>query len=284
MTDIIFVCDFFYDGKNFLGGAELTTEAIISFSNRPVVKIKSQDLTTKFVEENSDKQWVFGNFFFIKEDIIFQLIKSKISYDVIEYDFKFCEFRNPIVHIRETGSCNCSSEMKGKITSLFLNKARRCWFMSEKQKEIYKSNFPFLQDDKMIVLSSVFKKTTLEKLSSLNKGKNDKYIIFNSDNWLKGTQLSLEFARKNNLKYEMVSHLSYEQMLIKLSESKGLIFLPNALDTCPRITIEAKILGCELFLNDKVLHADEEWFSGSIETVCEYLSTNCDKLWSSFDE
>ena len=60
-------------------------------------------------------------------------------------------------------------------------------------------------------------------------------------------------------------------MLQKLAESKGLCFKPTGLDTCPRMVIEAKLLGCELDINDLVQHKDEEWFTKGYEEIKEYL-------------
>jgi len=95
---------------------------------------------------------------------------------------------------------------------------------------------------------------------SLDLDKDDKYIILNSESWVKGAQNCIKYAENNNLRYELVANISHKELLKKLASSKGLIFLPNGFDTCPRITIEAKILGCELILNDNVQHKDEEWF------------------------
>ena len=46
---------------------------------------------------------------------------------------------------------------------------------------------------------------------------------------------------------------------MKLRTSKGLVYLPAGLDTCPRLVIEAKMLDCKLILNNKVQIKDEEW-------------------------
>ena len=78
------------------------------------------------------------------------------------------------------------------------------------------------------------------------------------------------YARKNKLKYELVAGLQHKELLKKLSESKGLIFLPNGYDTCPRIVIEAKLLGCDVILNDNVQHKDELWFNDSL-SILNYI-------------
>ena len=57
---IFFVADLFVE--NYIGGAELTSEAIINNSLIPVKKIHSQFVNVDFMKSNRDKFWVFGNF------------------------------------------------------------------------------------------------------------------------------------------------------------------------------------------------------------------------------
>lgn len=71
-------------------------------------------------------------------------------------------------------------------------------------------------------------------------------------------------------------------MLKKFAESKGLIFTPTEFDTCARVTIEAKLLGCDLILNDNVQHKDEVWFS-SRETIISYLKKQLTEFWSRYE-
>jgi glycosyltransferase involved in cell wall biosynthesis len=58
--------------------------------------------------------------------------------------------------------------------------------------------------------------------------------------------------------------------------------LPLGMDTCPRMVIEAKMLGCELHLNDYVQHKDEIWFDteDSFDTEA-YLYAAREKFWNS---
>ena len=65
----------------------------------------------------------------------------------------------------------------------------------------------------------------------------------------------------------------------KLAESKGLCFKPSGLDTCPRMVIEAKLLGCELDMNDLVQHNDESWFKGSYDDIVKYLKSRPAFFW-----
>lgn len=282
MSRTIFVSDLFTE--DYIGGAELTSEAIIDRSNRDIFKLRSNHLNDSIIESNLDACWIFGNFSFLNKKTIFKFIKLRLNYHILEYDFKYCSVRSSQKHIKATGQCNCETEINGKVVSLFMNNAKSLWFMSEKQKQIYCDLFPFLEKDTTIVLSSVFAKKTLKTISQLPTKKNENYIIFDSNNWLKGTKKSIEYAVENNLSYELVKDLPYDKMLEKLSFSKGLIFLPQAYDTCPRITIEAKLLDCDLVLGDNVLHRDEDWFKTSKESVVNHLSTNAEKFWRYIDD
>ena len=61
-------------------------------------------------------------------------------------------------------------------------------------------------------------------------------------------------------------------MLDKLSEYKGLIFLPIIEDTCPRITIEAKLMGLEVITNENSQHTTESWWNSSLDEIENYLT------------
>ena len=86
-------------------------------------------------------------------------------------------------------------------------------------------------------------------------------------------------ANTKGLEFELFANLTHDEMLKKFSESKGLIFTPTQFDTCPRVTIEAKLLGCELILNDNVQHKNEEWFSKGKNEIIDYLKSRTKFFW-----
>jgi glycosyltransferase involved in cell wall biosynthesis len=70
-------------------------------------------------------------------------------------------------------------------------------------------------------------------------------------------------------------------MLSKLAHAEGFVYLPKGYDTCPRMVIEAKLLGCKLHLNENVQHKDEEWFStDDVEEIEEYLYSATSLFWN----
>lgn len=279
---IFFVSDAF--AEHYKGGAELTTEAIISDSYFPCNKILSSNPhLIPLMKKNSSAFWIFGNFANIPENVLLFAAKN-LDYSVLEYDYKYCELRSPGKHILKNETCKCESLRKGKLISIFLNNAKSVWWMSRNQLEHYKLKFPFLDNDKNSILSSVFSSETLDYICSLDTSKkNKKYIILNSPSWIKGKEEAIEYAQRNNLDYELVWGLDYKQLLNKLARSKGIIFFPKAGDTCPRITIEAKLLDCELILNENVQHKNEPWFQTK-ENTLHYLRKRTEIFWSRIEK
>ena len=144
--------------------------------------------------------------------------------------------------------------------------------------------FLFLKKTNNEVLSSVFSDKKLDFIQSLDASqKNDTYLILNSQSWIKGVEDAIEYANTNKLKYELVWGLEHKELLRKLAKSKGIIFFPRAGDTCPRMTIEARLLDCELILNTNVQHKDEEWFSNKEKTI-SYLRERTDIFWDKVEE
>tara|TARA_R110001599_G_scaffold5859_6_gene29064 strand:+ start:851 stop:2452 length:1602 start_codon:yes stop_codon:yes gene_type:complete len=275
---IIFVADAF--AEHYGGGAELTTEALIDSKLLPGVKVLSETLTKEAMEENKDgKFWVFANFANLSQECLVYAIKN-LNYCVLEYDYKYCSYRSPGKHAEAEGSCDCGDKTRAKLVAMFLKSAKINWWMSEKQMEKYKSEFPFVEGK---VLSSVFSKQTLDYIESLDtSSKNEKWIILNSNSWIKGVEDSVNYAKENNLDYELVWGLEYEELLAKLASSKGLIFLPKAGDTCPRLVVEAKLLDCQLVLNENVQHKDEGWFTDK-QSIFKYLRERTSVFWREVD-
>ena len=274
---IIFVADAFVE--HYKGGAEITTEGIVQGSLVPYRKAISQQVTSQLIEELKDHYWIFGNFAGLADDLLIQIAK-KLNYSVLEYDYKFCKYRSIEKHTKAEGSCDCHLSAHGKATAIFLHQAKSTWWMSQKQRDIYHSIFPPLMNRKNEVLSSIFDDTSLDYIESLDmSNKNNKYIILNSPSWIKGLDDAIRYAEENDLEYELVWGLPHEEVLKKLAESRGIIFFPRGGDTCPRFVIEAKLLGCELILNDNIQHKDEEWFSGSIQKCTSYLRSRIDFFW-----
>lgn len=275
---VIFVADLF--AENYAGGAELTTEALIKKSPFEVIKIHARNLTMDHLRAHKDDTWVFGNFASLDFNLI-PAIATNLRYTVLEYDYKFCKYRSIEKHLAESGQpCDCHEKEIGKIVSAFYYAADHVFWMSQDQKKRYTDRFPFLDEKNSTVLSSVFDDHFFSSVSSLtNKGKRSGWIVLGSKSWIKGADDAERWCIDNNKKYEIVWDVPYDQMLQRLATSEGFVYLPKGGDTCPRMVIEAKLLGCEVVTNGNVQHAQEEWFQGLPDDVCAYLRNRPDVFW-----
>lgn len=280
MKKIVVIADMF--SADYGGGAELTTDAIISYAPS-TIQVERQHcklLTTEYVEKNKSAHWIVCNFASLEDHMKIFFCKN-LNYSLIEYDYKLCIHRSLEKHIAVTGEeCDCPTTIPGKLNKAFYAYAQNIWFMSEKQRDIFLDKLDVLKPEKTRVLSSVFNRGNLRFMQSIKDNvKDEKYLILGSQSWIKGTEECVLYAQDNNLEYEVISGLPYHEMLIKLSTSKGLIFRPLGDDTCPRIVMEAKLLGCDLKLNDHVQHKDEKWFD-SADKIPAYIESQMTSFWS----
>ena len=284
MKSVIFVADLFIN--DYVGGAELTTEALLEASpdTLEVRKLHCQALTQEIADENKDAHWVICNFATLKDDIKTYFCKN-MDYSIIEYDYKFCKYRSLEKHTAATkGECDCLTTLSGKINTAFYAYAHKTWFMSDAQREIFLSKIKHIKAEKCETLSSIFSEGDLRFINSIKDNEKDgNYLIIGSDSWIKGVADSIKFAEDNNLEYEVVRGIPYPELLIKMSTSRGLLFHPLGSDTCPRTTIEAKLLGCDLILNDYVQHKDEDWFS-TPQRCNEYMLSRPSTFWEHYEQ
>jgi hypothetical protein len=279
---VIFVNDFFV--KDIEGGAELTSEAIIQKSPFKVFKLHSGSVTKKLLDSNKDKYWIFGNFTTLPDGMIHYIPSSGIRYSIIEYDFKFCSFRSTNRHQQQTGQpCNCPQDAHGLDIGRMFQKADRVFWMSEGQKQAWLKNMPAMKDHSgLIVLSSVFQDKDLDRLKDLKEQageRSPKWAVLGSGSWIKGIEETQKWCKLNRKPFETLPKLPYNQFLEVLNKYQGFVFMPLDKDTCPRVTIEAKLMGLNLHLNQNVLSKDDPWFVGTPEDCDAYLRTRASFFW-----
>jgi hypothetical protein len=283
MKTFVFVADLF--SEDYVGGAELTTDALIQSVNSEnrIIKIRSREVTPSHIQELKDHHWIICNFTGLTEESKLGICKS-INYSIVEYDYKFCKYRSMELHkIKEGVECDCADSPASKLNLAFYGLAKKIWFMSDVQKNIFLKKIKTIKEGKTEVLSSVFSEGDLRFIESIKgNSKDEKYLIVKSNSWVKGFEGCVNYAKQNKLECEIVQNLPYHELLIKLSTSKGLIFLPDGADTCPRLVIEARLLGCELILNNLVQHKDEDWFTNDGDCL-NYMSERTSTFWRNYE-
>lgn len=281
-TEVVFVNDYFV--REVAGGAELTSEAIIKKSPYKVFRLHSSSVTKKLLDENKDKYWVFGNFVAMTDNMIQYLPDSGVRYSVIEYDFKFCSYRSTARHQQDSGEpCNCAKANHGMMVARLFRKADRIFWMSVGQKTHWLNHVPSMGEHPgHVILSSVFDDETLNDLALLRSStvaKKPKFAVLGSGSWIKGAVETQKWCAVKKKDYEVIPALAYKDFLQALATYKGFVFMPLDKDTCPRVTLEAKLLGLELITNENVLQKYDEWFTGSVEECETYLRSRAQSFW-----
>ena len=132
-AEIIFVADMFVE--DYVGGAELTTQALIDSSPFNVQKIKSRDVTMSLLEDGVEKYWIFGNYSSLDINLIPSIV-GNLDYSVLEYDYKYCKWRSPekCTSIEQV-PCTCETSEKGKMISAFMYGAKSILVLTSKEKD-----------------------------------------------------------------------------------------------------------------------------------------------------
>ena len=156
--------------------------------------------------------------------------------------------------------------------------------MSEAQRKIYEVELPETAEANTHILSSLFDDDFFTRINLLtekyeNQPRDNKWIVLGSNSWVKGALQSENWCKENDVDHEIIFGVEYDQFLKRLAQAKGLCAMPTGYDTCPRLVIEAKLLGCALQTNENVQHRDEEWFNKSNDEIIKYLKTRKDYFW-----
>ena len=282
-TEYVFVSDMFH--QQYVGGAELSLKTLIESCPGSATLVNSTMVNKEFVDFYKDSKWIFGNIADLNPDMTRYIIDSGVQYTFIEFDYKLCKHRNPILHnFIEGTECDYKESQLGSLIQDFITGSKTTFFMSEKQKEIYEQSLPDVSDANTRILSSLFDDAFFERIRLLNdkyegQPRDDKWIVLGSQSWVKGALQSETWCKDNDLQHVVIFGMEYDQFLKRLAQAKGLCAMPAGYDTCPRLAIEAKLLGCDLQTNEYVQHRDEEWFNKPSPEIIKYLKTRKDYFW-----
>tara|TARA_R110000824_G_scaffold12307_10_gene54079 strand:- start:4441 stop:6555 length:2115 start_codon:yes stop_codon:yes gene_type:complete len=286
-SDYVFVSDLF--AEQYVGGAELSFKTLIDMCPGTYTTLNSHEVNGTALEFYKDKTWVFANTANVSKEVLEKISSSELNYFVSESDFKYCEHRLPqLCEVFSGGSeCECGISDKGKLYERFYNNSKLTFFRSESQRTIHLESLK-LKKKNTAILSALFSEEVFEYISVLREKydgldgstKDDGWVVSSSPSWVKGSIDSEKWCKENDREYTKVHGKSYGETLELLAQSKGLCFLPKGYDTCPRLVIEAKLLGCELVINDNVLHASEDWFkTDNLNEIEDHLREQPRRFW-----
>lgn len=261
---IYFIADFF--SSELKGGAEFCNEAIIRYIEQraEVVCMKSEEISLEFLKTHLDDFFMVANFCYLSEEVkYFFITELEKKYIIIEHDHKYTTYNVadfPNFLIPSTLTKN----------SFFYKNAKAVFVQTRIHAEVMQKN---------LLLTNIINLSgncwTEEHIACLeqniNKQKNIEAAVVLSKHNNKGTHEAVEYCKKNNLCYELLPDSEYEIFIKKLARVKKFVFLPRGLETFSRVTVEAKILGCELIINKLIGVASEDFLKTTPEKVLDHI-------------
>jgi hypothetical protein len=281
------------DSVSGVGGTMLTFEAILESNLEKLTFVSTKNLTLKDAFRDFDL-FIFGNITNLNKNIIdvLVLIMETKPFVKIEFDYGYCIYRGRIPHEMLGGeNCNCyKNHDLSTIYKLIHEKSLHTFYMSGEQIAIHNEDLSKINNisgrfkNPQSVLSSCFSKENLILFKELRKKpKNEKYAIIDGQGgWhtqAKGIKESVEYSKSKSLQFDLIKTDTHREMLNILSNYKGLVSMPIIHDTCPRITIEAKLMGLEVLTNNMSQHIRESWWNSDLETVFEFVKSRPNHFW-----
>lgn len=258
---IAYISDFFL--SEVKGGAEFVDDTIINFLKNKVhlTCIKSQDVTKDKLDQFDF--FILSNLSLLSDDLVYRLALKK--YMIIEHDFKFIRGRN--IPIWKT---KVDQPTVAAFVELYKN-SQKTFVQTKFHQQVFEenkiiSNFYDLDcsvwsRDELSLFDSI--------LQELPKTKNT--CIVQSNSLIKGTQQSIDFCKNNNINFDLISNNDYALFLRSLRQYKSLVFFPILAETCSRLAVEARCVGCDVISWYKFGATDSNWFNLKEKELIQYL-------------
>lgn len=276
MKEIILISDF--DISEVNGGAELCNNALIEFLKEKECSVQFQK-TTEVTKFQKDKSYIFANVALINQEIFNELIEENIDYRIYLHDHYYCNYRNPFRHNKQL-ICDCYD--KNSLRHMFFFFAKSVLCQTKFHKLIVDQN---VYCNSINVGSNLWTKEEIDWIKKCKKNKsNGKYIIFSSNYAHKNTNGAIEYAKQNNLKYDLISNLNWKDYIEILSKSEGIIFLPVLAESASRLVFEAKALNKKVITNKLVGYVWEDWWSNDNIDIEEIINNAKNNIFSDLNK
>jgi len=269
--NVIFVADFFAD--EIPGGGELNNEELIKLlisKDCKTKKINSHLISTDFLKDNKDCDFIVSNFVRLNQECI-KYLTNHLNYVIYEHDHKYLITRNPATFENYVAPKNliCNYE--------FYKSAKAVICQSKFHADIVKRNLGF--DNIVSVGGNLWSEEVLEKIKEYSlKEKKDKCSIMNSHIEHKNTREAIFYCKHKNLEYDLIDSCSYYEFLDRLSNNDKLVFFPKTPETLSRIVVEARMMGMSVIINKRVGASSEEWFEHKGEDLINVMKNKRNEI------
>lgn len=213
------------------GGSEWVNQVLIERFN---LEFQYSNAVTSFDKENF---YIISNISLMNPVLVKEI--NTLNYIIIENDYKICTSRHPW---RWPDSIIPKNE---RINYDLYENAKAVFVQTNDHLRVYKINE--VKANFINLHSSIWSTNDLDLLENIlndTKTKNNKTAIYSTDNWIKNTSGAIDFCKKNNLEYQLITNKeNREDFLREMATFSNLVFLPIARETFCRLVVEAKCMG-----------------------------------------
>lgn len=260
----IHIADFHID--DIKGGAEWCDAAFIEElqKSHEVIKIRSHEVTTSFLDGFSDAKIIVSNFVNLSESTKEYLIEKR-DYVIYEHDHKYLKTRDPSYF------ANYVAPKDQLVNVSFYNNALVVFAQSDLHGSVIKKNLPSANVE--VVGFSLWLDSQLDILEKAEKHRVeeivDKYFdateangfcILKSKIKHKGTEKARKWCVDRSEGYFEISG-SWDDLIADMAIAKGFVFFPDTLETMSRVVVEARMLGLRVRCGENIGAVHQEWFS-----------------------
>jgi glycosyltransferase involved in cell wall biosynthesis len=274
--NFVFIADFFSD--QVLGGGEINNEVLIdSLLSRghKVKKLKSSLMTEQDLKDNFESCFIISNFIQLNPALIDML--KELKYVIYEHDHKYLRNRNPALFV------NYKAPQSEIINYDFYRNAMAVLCQSKFHCDILQKNINL--DNVKNLSGNLWSEESLEVMKLLSQNqKKDRFSIMKSGIRHKNTDGAVKYCEKNAAEYELISSSDYHDFLAQLSRNNKFVFLPQTPETLSRVVVEARMLGVEVHVNNKIGAASEEWFHLKGIPLINFMRQRREDIVSSVEE
>lgn len=286
MTTALFVADQFSDAtrsarEKHPGGAELTDQAALEACPWPVERMRFDEFDPSQAQRAD--VIVVGNSQRARPEALAAIARTR-RHVLFEHDVRICVWNGNFpsagdpVH-RVAQRCWCPHP---RLSPLYRS-ARGVIFLTERQRAVYEQN-PFFACARHGVLGcSLFSRAFFDRaeaFAACPKRLTHGTAVVYSVNAIKGYAQSLAWARAMDGPIREIRQASPDEVLDVFAKSAQFVYLPIGLEPAGRLPVEARLFGCDVFVNAHVGVSGERWWiDGDRERALDWLGSGPRRFW-----
>jgi hypothetical protein len=245
----LFITDYVQE----IGGAEQTDAKLRHFLGGKQVILRSADCSIEKLKQYKDYNVIVSNFTALTEPCK-EYISDNMNYIIYEHDHKYLKNRDPSFFK------DWKAPFEYIVNLEFYRKAKSVVCQTKQHMDVVYRNTNL--NNLVNYGGSIWSDNELNYLETLldTVQKNNLYAVMNSQIVHKGTQKAVNYCRNTMVKYKLLELKDWKDFILDLSNCNHLVFFPGVLETCSRISVEARMLNITVIGNNNISALKEDWF------------------------